>query len=343
MEPSQSSHLKDANIQLLAPSPGGIVRSESGPVPTPAESAVWKGGVCDASARCGLSQPCPDHRPPEEHHRCARARIPYDPAFDRVQTGLRQTASGSVTDSTTRRRSPSATGTSSGWLRRRPPPTRPTAWRRGNAGPPGTSPPPDRARAQAAPPMARHRPGRHRHRAWHRQDRQGSRRIPDPPGCARMPGGQSCLLAAKRYRDPEHRLFHRDAGYLEGRRTRDSRVSRAAANRTAFGRQAIAGMWANAEFAALCLLCEAGVPVPYPVQITGTEVLLEFIGDDDGTAAPRLAETRPDEGELADLWDQLVDGPGRARPARVRARRPVAVQPAGPLRHPGDDRPAAGG
>ncbi len=119
-------------------------------------------------------------------------------------------------------------------------------------------------------------------------------------------GGQSCLLAAKRYRDPEHRLFHRDAGYLEGRKTRDSRVSRATANRTAFGRQAIAGMWANAEFAALCLLYEAKVPVPYPVQITGTEVLLEFIGDDDGTAAPRLAETRPDDGELADLWDQLI-------------------------------------
>ena len=118
--------------------------------------------------------------------------------------------------------------------------------------------------------------------------------------------GPSCLLAAKRYRDPEHRLFHRDAGYLEGRRTRDSRVSRATANRTAFGRQAIAGMWANAEFTALCRLYEQGVPVPYPVQITGTEVLLEFIGDADGTAAPRLAETRPDDRELSDLWDQLV-------------------------------------
>ena len=122
-----------------------------------------------------------------------------------------------------------------------------------------------------------------------------------------LTGGQSCLLAAKRYRDPEHRLFHRDAGYLEGRRTRDSRVSRAAANRTAFGRQAIAAMWASAEFAALCLLYEAKAPVPYPVQITGTEVLLEFIGDADGTAAPRLAETRPEGGELADLWDQLVE------------------------------------
>jgi len=123
-----------------------------------------------------------------------------------------------------------------------------------------------------------------------------------------LPGTQrTCLLAAKRYREAEHRLFHRDAGYLEGRRTRNSRVNRAAANRTAFGRQAIAGQWANAEFNALCQLHDAKVPVPYPVQITGTEVLLEFIGDSDGTAAPRLAETRPDDTELASLWEQLVD------------------------------------
>jgi RIO kinase 1 len=123
-----------------------------------------------------------------------------------------------------------------------------------------------------------------------------------------VPGTQrSCLLAAKRYRDAEHRLFHRDAGYLEGRRTRDSRVSRAAANRTAFGKLAIAGQWANAEFAALCQLHNAKVPVPYPVQIMGTEVLLEFIGDADGTAAPRLAEIRPGGKELSSLWRQLVD------------------------------------
>jgi hypothetical protein len=32
----------------------------------------------------------------------------------------------------------------------------------------------------------------------------------------------------------------------------------------------------------------------------------EFIGEDDGTAAPRLAETRPDPAELARLWRQLV-------------------------------------
>ncbi len=116
----------------------------------------------------------------------------------------------------------------------------------------------------------------------------------------------SCLLAAKRYREAQHRLFHRDAGYLEGRRTRDVRESRAMASRTAFGKEMIARQWANAEFTALRELSAAEVPVPYPVQITGTEVLLEFIGDQDGTAAPRLAETRPGGTELASLWDQLV-------------------------------------
>ncbi|HEX5598404.1 MAG TPA: RIO1 family regulatory kinase/ATPase [Micromonosporaceae bacterium] len=118
---------------------------------------------------------------------------------------------------------------------------------------------------------------------------------------------RSCLLAAKRYRSAEHRMFHRDAGYLEGRRVKESRTNRAIANRTSFGRQVIAAQWAGAEFAALCQLFQAGVPVPYPVQIVGTEVLLEFIGDVDGTAAPRLAETRLGGDELIGVWEQLVE------------------------------------
>jgi RIO kinase 1 len=123
-----------------------------------------------------------------------------------------------------------------------------------------------------------------------------------------VPGtDRSCLLAAKRYRDAGHRQFHRDAGYLEGRRVRESRINRAVANRSDYGKQAIAGQWAYAEFNALVRLYSARVPVPYPVQILGTEILLEFIGDADGTGAPRLAETRPGPAELASLWDQLVE------------------------------------
>ena len=119
--------------------------------------------------------------------------------------------------------------------------------------------------------------------------------------------GPSCLLAAKRYRDAGHRMFHRDSGYVEGRRVRESRTNRAMAGRTAFGREALAGQWAGAEFGALVQLFLAGVPVPYPVSVIGTEVLLEFIGEPDGTGAPRLAELRPAGALLVSLWDQLVE------------------------------------
>jgi len=127
-----------------------------------------------------------------------------------------------------------------------------------------------------------------------------------------VPGAASTLLAAKRYRSSQHRLFQRDAGYLEGRRVRRSRETRAMANRTSFGRDIIAVQWAGAEFAALSRLwelgrAEGGVRVPYPVQLLGTELLLEFVGDADGTAAPRQAQVWPDAGELAEFWSQTVD------------------------------------
>ena len=121
------------------------------------------------------------------------------------------------------------------------------------------------------------------------------------------------MIAAKRYRDGEHRLFHRDAGYLEGRRVRRSREMRAMTNRTSFGKELIAGQWAAAEFGALSHLCQVGrdtglIRVPYPVQLAGTELMLEFIGDwQTGEAAPRLAQLRPDPDRLADLWRQAVD------------------------------------
>lgn len=119
-------------------------------------------------------------------------------------------------------------------------------------------------------------------------------------------GADDCLLAAKRYRDSRHRMFHRDAGYLEGRRVRRSRANRAMGNRTTFGRDLIAQQWAAAEFAALGRLWTAGVPVPYPVQLAETELLLEFVGDRDGRAAPRLAELRLRPEQLCRLWYQLA-------------------------------------
>ncbi|MFZ4720498.1 MAG: serine protein kinase RIO [Ilumatobacteraceae bacterium] len=120
------------------------------------------------------------------------------------------------------------------------------------------------------------------------------------------PDGADCLLAVKRYRSAEHRLFHRDAGYLEGRRVRKSREMRAMATRTAFGKDLIAQQWAAAEFAGLARLWLAGAPVPYPVQLDGTEMMMEFIGTSDGVAAPRLAQVATTRGEARDLFRQMV-------------------------------------
>ena len=116
---------------------------------------------------------------------------------------------------------------------------------------------------------------------------------------------RSSMLAVKRYRAAHHRNFHRDAVYLEGRRTRFSRENRAMDTRTDFGRSLIAGQWAVAEFAVLGRLWSSGVAVPYPVQLNGTELMMEFIGDADGVAAPRLAELRPSRVDCAALFEQL--------------------------------------
>jgi RIO kinase 1 len=122
-----------------------------------------------------------------------------------------------------------------------------------------------------------------------------------------VPDGPECLLAAKRYRGSEHRMFHRDAGYQEGRRTRKSRDARAMAKRTMYGREIAGGKWAVAEFDALSRFWLLDAPVPYPVQLDGSELMLEFIGEPDGTAAPRLAQCRPSPVELTDLFTQCVD------------------------------------
>jgi RIO kinase 1 len=121
-----------------------------------------------------------------------------------------------------------------------------------------------------------------------------------------VPHGESCLLAVKTYRSAEHRMFHRDAGYQEGRQVRRSRETRAMTKRTGFGRALLAGKWAVAEFGALSTLWTAGARVPYPVQILGSELMMQFIGTGDGEAAPRLAAYDADTATFTDLWHDLV-------------------------------------
>ncbi|WP_030484208.1 serine protein kinase RIO [Nocardioides aequoreus] len=116
--------------------------------------------------------------------------------------------------------------------------------------------------------------------------------------------GPAVVMAAKRYRDTGHRDFHRNAAYTEGRRGKDGREARAAAKGSAFGRAVAAGQWAGAEWTTLVRCWEAGLPVPYPVQLDGTEILMEWVSHD-GETAPRLAQSRPAPDPLRDLFEQL--------------------------------------
>ncbi len=123
-----------------------------------------------------------------------------------------------------------------------------------------------------------------------------------------VPGdpSQRTLLAAKRYRNAHHRTFHRSAIYTEGRRVRDSRAGRAMAKSTDYGREVAAAAWSLAEFGALSRLHQLGAPVPYPVQVDGSEVLMEFIGTG-LSAAPRLAQAAATHAQLQDYFTQVVE------------------------------------
>ncbi|WP_022909905.1 serine protein kinase RIO [Aestuariimicrobium kwangyangense] len=117
--------------------------------------------------------------------------------------------------------------------------------------------------------------------------------------------GEWSMLVAKRYRSHDHRSFGGFDTYLAGVRTRNTREGRAKRKGTDLGREVAVVEWARREFDLLSTFWSAGLPVPYPVQVTGTELLMEFIGDAPAQqAAPRLVQTSPDPAELADLAGQ---------------------------------------
>lgn len=119
---------------------------------------------------------------------------------------------------------------------------------------------------------------------------------------------ESVVMVAKRYRDTDHRSFHRAAAYTEGRSTKRSRDERALKRKSTWGREVAKSEWATSEWNALVRCWQLGVPVPYPVQVDGTEILMEWItveteaGD---ASAPRLAQCRPSPDLLASYFDQL--------------------------------------
>ena len=132
--------------------------------------------------------------------------------------------------------------------------------------------------------------------------------------------GRSCLLVRKRFapRTVRHKgelealglqrtsAFRHDDLYRRGQGFRFSRDRRAVERRSQWGRQVLREQWTGNELDVLRRLWSAGVTVPYPVDGTTDELVMEFVGDRHG-AAPQLASARLRGGRLAEAWDQLVD------------------------------------
>jgi RIO kinase 1 len=122
----------------------------------------------------------------------------------------------------------------------------------------------------------------------------------------RRHGDEVNILAAKRYRKFEDRLFRNDARYRTGRRTGESRLDKAIAQGNRAGMAFRARQWLETEFAALCTLWAAGVSVPYPVQQFGAELMIELIGSPE-QAAPRLVHAQLDAAGTRRAWDQVLE------------------------------------
>jgi RIO kinase 1 len=100
----------------------------------------------------------------------------------------------------------------------------------------------------------------------------------------------SDVRCAKVYKDMAQRSFQQRAQYQEGRKTRNSRDSRAMARSTRYGRKEQEAAWKTTEVDALYQLVAAGVRVPQPFGFFNGVLLMELVTDGDGQSAPRLGE-----------------------------------------------------
>ena len=141
------------------------------------------------------------------------------------------------------------------------------------------------------PELAGHRTRRGRHRTRHTEDRQGSRRLPAPPPRAR-PGRSACSPPSGTATPGTGCSTGTPATRRAGAQGEPGQPGDGKPDRVRHGddRRAVGGR--RVHRAVPAARCRDAVP--YPAQITGTECCSSSSGSD-GTAAPRLAETRPGE------------------------------------------------
>jgi RIO kinase 1 len=115
---------------------------------------------------------------------------------------------------------------------------------------------------------------------------------------------------AKIYKEATQRSFRQAVDYTENRKVKNTRLQRAMAKGTKFGRQATEAAWQSAEVDALYRLAAAGVRVPVPHNFSDGVLLMELVTDAQGDAAPRLNDVvfTPEDARLhhAALLSEVV-------------------------------------
>ena len=121
------------------------------------------------------------------------------------------------------------------------------------------------------------------------------------------------FVAAKVYRPRMLRNLKNDGQYREGRVELDSEGRQivkdadlhAMAKRTTYGESLRHQSWIAYEFSALQTLFEAGADVPRPYALTTNAILMDFIGDELGSA-PTLNEVALEPDEVQPLFERTM-------------------------------------
>lgn len=114
------------------------------------------------------------------------------------------------------------------------------------------------------------------------------------------------LVAVKIYTDLRVRSFKHDEAYRKGRFIGDARMEKAIDHRSAKGLDARQLLWVQEELKQMQHLSEHGVRVPKGIAVNGLALVMEFIGDENGNAAPRISDLQMEKEEAEEAFRQSV-------------------------------------
>jgi len=114
------------------------------------------------------------------------------------------------------------------------------------------------------------------------------------------------FVAVKVYTDLRVRSFKRDQYYREGRFIGDLRIEKAIQQGSQKGLDAHQILWVQEEFRQMKHLYEHGVCVPKAIAVNGLALVMQFVGDENGSPAPRISDLKMEREQAEAAFRQSV-------------------------------------